>query len=174
VNESGDLHERLRRVEGLLRVLDACPDAGAREAARELFRVLLDLHAAGLARLLEAGGPAAAGRWAADPLVGGLLLLHGLHPMPAGERVRLALEQARPRFQALGGDAELLEAAEGAVRLRLSGDAAAGPALRSLAEASLVEVVPDAVIEFEEAWGAGAPGRVALPVVAAPARPGAR
>jgi hypothetical protein len=167
VSEAADLQQQLRRVEVLLRSLEACADAAAREAARELVRVLLNLHTAALAKLLELAGPGAAERWAADPLVGGLLLLHGLHPVPAEERVRSVLERERARFRALGGDVELLGATEEVVRLRLRGDPASGPALRSLAEGLLVEAAPDAAVEFAEAWDGGASGRVALPVVAA-------
>lgn len=164
MNPDGDLQQRLRRVESLLASLEGCSDAPMREAARELVRALLNLHTAGLARLVELAGPVAAEQWAGDPLVGGLLLLHGLHPVPAVERVRRALAQARPRFHAHGGEVELVEASDEAVRLRLRGDPSAGVMLRALAAELVVEVVPDAAVEFEEAWDHSA-GRLSLPLL---------
>jgi hypothetical protein len=118
---------------------------------------------------VELAGPAT-DRWAADPLVSALLLLHGLHPLPAADRVRRALGQARPRLRAHGGDVELLEASEELVRLRLSGDPPAGALLRTLAAELVLEAAPDAAVEFEEEWAPRAGGRVPLPLVAA-ARP---
>jgi hypothetical protein len=166
---AGELQQALRRVEELLRALEACPDAAAREAARELVRALLNLHTAGLARALELAGARSVARFAADPLVSGLLLLHALHPLPAAERVRRALEQARPRFDEYGGDVELIDATDDRVRLRLRGAPAAGVMLRALAAELVVEVAPDAALEFAEAREPAAPGRVPLPVVAGPA-----
>jgi hypothetical protein len=165
---TGDLQQRLQRVEELLRVLEACPDA-ERESARELVRALLNLHTAGLARVLDLAGADVVARFAADPLVSGLLLLHGLHPLPADERVRRALEAARPRFRAHGGDVELVGASDEVVRLRLRGDPAASVMLRALAGEFVVEVAPDATLEFEEEWTRSANGRVPLPLVSGPA-----
>lgn len=172
---NNDLQQGLARVEALLRSLEGCADAPTREAARELVRALLNLHTAGLSKLLELAGAGVVRKFAADPLVCGLLLLHGLHPLPADERVRQALEQARPRFHAHGGEVELIDATDEAVRLRLRGDPAAGTMLRALVEALVVEVAPDAALEYEEAWEQSSNGRVSLPLVsaAAPRRGGA-
>jgi hypothetical protein len=46
----------MRRIEVLVQALEACPSPAAREGARELVRALLDLHAAGLARMLDLAG----------------------------------------------------------------------------------------------------------------------
>jgi hypothetical protein len=163
---SDDFRDRLGRVEALVRALEAGPDRAAREAARELARALLDLHAAGLRRILELAAQSGGliDQLADDALVSSVLLLHGLHPLPAAERVVRALDQARPRFHVLGGDAELIEATDEAVRLRLRGDPDAGPALRVVAAEVLLEVLPDAALEYEEAWDRPASGRVPLPL----------
>jgi hypothetical protein len=161
--EGADLQQSLQRVEELLRLLDARPDA-ERETARELVRALLNLHTAGLAKVLALSDAAVVARFAADPLVSGLLLLHGLHPLPADERVRRAIEAARPQFHAHGGDVELVEATDEVVRLRLHGDPASRVMLRALAAELVVEVTPDAALEFE-VWERSANGRVPLPLV---------
>lgn len=161
-----EFRDRLARVEELVGALEVCPDPVAREASRELVRALLDLHAAGLAKVLELAEPALANRFAADGLVSSLLLLHGIHPHPAEQRVRAALERARATFRALGGTAELISATVELVRLRLGGDPSSAPDLRSAVEAGVIEAVPDvAAIEFEEAWDRAPDGRVPLPLL---------
>ncbi len=165
---SAEFRSRVERVEELLRLLDGCADEAAREAARELTRALLDLHSAGLARALELAGPAVAERLAGDELVGSVLLLHGLHPLPAEERVRRAVARLRPLLHSVGGGLDVLSATDTAVRLRLRGDPAAGPALRAAATEAVIGAVPDvADVEFEEAWDGPAAGRVPLPLVSA-------
>jgi Fe-S cluster biogenesis protein NfuA len=163
---SADFRERLNRVEALVGALEGCPDPAAREAARQLVRTLLDLHAAGLARVLDVAGrdSALVGRLAVDELVGSLLLLHGLHPHPAAERVARALDRARPRLRSMGGDVELVEASEEVVRLRLRGDSS--PALRTAVEETVTESAPDATLEIEEASDPARAGRVPLPLMA--------
>jgi Fe-S cluster biogenesis protein NfuA len=167
--EGGDFRQHYGRVEALVRALEELPDTAAREAARELTRVLFALHAAGLRRVLELAGEDAVARFADDPAVGGLLLLHGLHPQPADVRVARALDRARPHFHSIGGDVELVSATDESVRLRLRGNPAADRTLRALASELVIEAVPDvAVIEFEEAWDRDPAGRVPLPLAAAP------
>src|SRR5205807_3660920 len=105
-------------------------------------------------------------RLAGDAAVGGLLLLHGLHPLPPAERVARALERVRPDFHSLGGDVELVTATEEVVRLRLRGNPAAERTLRAMVAELVIEAVPDvAVVEFEEAWDRDPSGRVPLPLV---------
>jgi Fe-S cluster biogenesis protein NfuA len=164
--EGGNFRDRLGRVEALVRALEELPDTAAREAARALTRALLDLHAAGLKRVLDLAGADVAARLADDPHAGGLLLLHGLHPLPAADRVNRLLEHARPHFHSLGGDVELVAASEEVVRLRLRGNPAAGRTLRAMAGELVIEAVPDvAAVEFEEAWDRPQSDRVPLPLV---------
>ncbi len=161
-----EFRDRLARVEDLVSTLEACPDPVAREAARELVRSLLDLHAAGLAKVLELAEPAIVARLAADGLVSSLLLLHGLHPHSAEQRVTAALERACPQFRTLGGTVELLSATEEVVRLRLGGDPSASAELRVVVESLVIEAVPDVTaIEFEEVWDRSPDGRVPLPLL---------
>jgi hypothetical protein len=161
-----EFRERLARVEDLVSTLEACPDPVAREAARELVRSLLDLHAAGLTKVLELSEPTITTRLAADGLVSSLLLLHGLHPHSAEQRVTAALERARPQFRTLGGSVELISATNELVRLRLGGDPSVGAELRTAVESLVIEAVPDVTaIEFEEAWDRLPDGRVPLPLL---------
>jgi Fe-S cluster biogenesis protein NfuA len=160
---SAEFRERLNRVESLVGALEGCADPAAREAARDLVRTLLNLHAAGLGRILDVAGRESAlvDRLANDALVSSLLLLHGLHPHPAAERVARALDRARPRLRSMGGEVELVDATEDTVRLRVHGESS--PALRTVLEEVVTEAAPDAVVEVEVA--PAQPGRVALPLV---------
>jgi len=161
-----EFRDRLARVEALVGSLEACPDPVAREASRDLVRTLLDLHAEGLAKVLALADSPLVGRLAADSLLSSLLLLHGLHPHTAEQRVHAALERTRSRFRSLGGDVELLSATDEVVRVRLGGDPSAGPDLRAEVETLVIEAVPDVTaIEFEEAYAPPAAGRVPLPLL---------
>jgi len=115
------LERRVRRVDALVRELEALPDEGARRNAVEAVRALLDLHAEGLQRLLALAGPEVTARLADDDAIGGLLLLHGLHPVPFERRVQRALDGVRPYLGSHGGGVQVLEARDGVVRLRLEG-----------------------------------------------------
>ena len=163
---TADFRERLTRVEALVGELEQCPDATTREAARDLVRTLLDLHAAGLARVLDVAGRESAlvERLATDDLVSGLLLLHGLHPHPAARRVARALDRARPRFRSFAADVELLDASDEVVHLRVHGEVTM--ALWAVAEEVVAEAAPDAAVTVEEVPAPA--GRVPLPLLTPP------
>ena len=115
------------RIEALLIASSVGGDL-ARERAEELVRVVVDLYGAGLERVLDvlhdAGqlGEEALEALAGDPLVSGLLLIHGLHPFDLTTRVARALDSVRPYLGSHGGDVELVEITDrGVVRLRLTG-----------------------------------------------------
>jgi hypothetical protein len=169
--EEREFQGRLRRVEALVGALEGCRDPAAREGARELVRALLDLHAAGLARMLHLASDRAepgqvVERFAQDDLVSGLLLLHGLHPVPLADRVARALDRVRTDLRRRGGEADLLGVTTEAVRVRLRGDPSAGPVLRRAVEDALTEAAPDVPrVVFEEAWDRPPSGRVALPLL---------
>jgi Fe-S cluster biogenesis protein NfuA len=135
------------RIEQLIDALGAGGPV-ARDRAEELVRTVVDLYGAGLERLLEivdAGGAltdSTVDALAADELVSGLLVVHGLHPYGVVERVERALESVRPYLRSHGGDVELLGVDDrGVVTLRLLGhcDGCAG------STATLQSAVEDAV-----------------------------
>jgi hypothetical protein len=163
---AGEFRQRLGRVESLLLALEELPDTAAREAARELVGLVLDLHALGLRRVMELAGDDAITRLADDALVSSLLLLHNLHPLSATERLERVLDRARPRFHALGGDVQLVSATNEVVHFRLRGDPTAGSSLRAEAGELAIEVVPDvASIQFEENWDVPPASRLPLPIL---------
>lgn len=132
----------LARIEALVRALEATADEEARARAQELLRQVLDLHQEGLARLLEVlrglpGGDGAAAALARDPVVSHILLLHGLHPRQAGERVEAALELLRRE----GPRGRLDQLADGVARVVVADGT--GPAGRARIEEAVWAAAPD-------------------------------
>ena len=144
----------LHRLEELIRALDAHPDPSAKETARELLAVVLDLHGMGLAKLMgivttAEGGTAILARLVDDEQVRAMLLLHGLHPDDLETRVRRAVDRLRPHLGIHGLRLDVVEIASGTVRLRLHGSGAStikAPLLWTLPgeiEDAVVEAAPD-------------------------------
>jgi len=190
-SDDRQLRERLRRVEGLLQEVEQFKDPQARAKTKEAVQVLLDLHGAGLERILERiaatgdAGLALIDSLAKDDLISSLLLLYGLHPIDLETRVRQALEKVRPYLHSHGGNVELLGLAEGVVHLRLQGSCHGCPSsamtLKTTIEEAIMEMAPDAAgieVEGEIAHepapaedgvlvgvGGNANGRYALPIL---------
>jgi Fe-S cluster biogenesis protein NfuA len=126
--DAREFQARLERLDDLVREVERFTDPAAQAHMREIVQAVLDLHGAGLERLLghmeEAGegGAAAFDACTRDDVVGGLLLLHGLHPLDLETRVLQALEQVRPALRTHGGNVELVDTRDGVVRLRMLGN----------------------------------------------------
>lgn len=122
------------RVEELLAELEtgASPEAAA--AARELVSCLVRLYGSGLERIMRitSGDSRLQARFIADPLVESLLLIHDLHPLDVGARVRRALGR-------LGIGAELVSVDDDGtaeVRLAHGGGLAAADVERAVMDAA--------------------------------------
>ena len=147
-----DVQRRLQRVEALVETVQRTADPSVRAATQELVEAILDLHGAGLDRILEIvtgvadNGAAMLDRFSRDELVASLLLLHGLHPVDFETRVRQAVETLGPSLRAQGGAVELLGIEEGVVRVRLSrsGHGCSGStALQQTIRSAFYEAAPD-------------------------------
>ncbi|HEU0180125.1 MAG TPA: NifU family protein [Blastocatellia bacterium] len=142
-----------QRIEGLIARIEAAPDPDVRADALNLAQSLMELHGAGLDRLMEivartgASGYALMDDFACDDLVAGLLLLYGLHPHDLETRVMRALDETRPFLQSHGGDVELLGVTDGMVRLRLVGScrscSSSTMTLKLAIERAIYEAAPD-------------------------------
>ena len=101
-----------QHIDRLLAQLRDGPDPHAAGAAEDLVRHLVQLYGDGLARIASMLNADQLTELSTDPLVGSLLLVHDLHPVPAADRIRQALA---------GTGAELLGIDEaGLVRLRVT------------------------------------------------------
>lgn len=155
------LQEASERIDTLL-TASAAGGVVAQERAEELVRTVVDLYGAGLERLLDALFDAgrlddvAFDALTADPLVCGLLLVHGLHPDDLETRVTKALDGVRPYLGSHGGDVELLDiSTDGAVRLRLKGScdgcASSAVTLELAVEGAIRDAAPEVTsIEVEQ------------------------
>ncbi len=153
--EEQDFQRLVGRIEVLVGEIERFPDPDVRANVQELVQALMDLHGAGLERMLEViWGKGEAGQviiddLGRDDLVGGLLLLHGLHPLDLETRVQQALDKVRPYLASHGGNVELIAVNEGVVRLRLQGScngcASSAVTLKLAIEESLQEYAPDIV-----------------------------
>jgi Fe-S cluster biogenesis protein NfuA len=165
--DRSEIQLRLQRIEELVRTLEASADSGVRSSALELAQTLMELHGAGIERMLEIAfdsgghGSEIIDRFAGDELVAQLLLLYDLHPLGLETRARRALEDVRPHLRSHGGNVELLGVVDGIIRLRLQGNCHGCPSsaetLRQLIEQAIYEAAPDVrAIEVEDlAAGAG-------------------
>jgi Fe-S cluster biogenesis protein NfuA len=179
--DAKDFQERLRHLDALLREAEHLADPAAQARFRQIVQAILDLHGAGLERLVEhvtAAGQAGRGildACARDGVVSGLLLLHGLHPHDLETRIRQALDGVRPYLRSHGGNVELLGVRDGVVRLRLEGSChhcpSSGLTMQQTVEEAIYGHAPEvAAVEVEglpEEIPSPAPdgARVALPVL---------
>lgn len=152
--DAREFHARLQRLETLLHEVERWTDPAAQEHLREIVQAILDLHRAGLERMLERLDAAILDACAGDEVAAGMLLLHGLHPLDLEARVRQALQEVRPALHRHGGDVELLEVRDGIVRLRLEGNCHGCPSsaatMRQTVEEAIVGKAPDALaVEVE-------------------------
>jgi Fe-S cluster biogenesis protein NfuA len=148
-----EFRRRIERVESLIHEVERFPDPEARARTQEILRAVIELHGAGLERILArlaGAGPAGyelIDDLAGDDLVGSILLLHGLHPLDLETRVRQALEKVRPLLRSHGGNVELLDVAGGVARLQMLGSCDGCPSsavtLKTAIEDAIYEKAPD-------------------------------
>jgi hypothetical protein len=108
--DDNDARAAGERVEALLAELRARSGPEAADVAEELVTCLVRLYGAGLAAVMRIVGDndrVLAGL-IADPLVESLLLVHDLHPLEVGARIKRALGR-------IGGGAEFLGVDEAGV-----------------------------------------------------------
>ncbi len=126
MRDLSEVQQRLQRVEALVATVQRTADPSVRAATQELVEAILELHGAGLDRMLEIvsgvadNGDAMLDRFSRDELVASLLLLHGLHPVAFEARVHAAIDALGPALRGQGGAVELLAIEEGIVRVRLT------------------------------------------------------
>lgn len=140
---------QIERIESLVHQLECTPDVAAQAVARELVEAVLELNRAGLARLLtyltQAGEQSRNALLAAadEPLIGHLLMLHGLHPTDLITRVQQAIADIRGQLPAT--DIEIVEASLEAVRVvfHAPDDPAEFMALQRRLEQTILCAIPD-------------------------------
>lgn len=148
-----EFQQRLKSIERLLAEVEAAADPNLRTTVQQLVQLVMDLHGAGLERMLELirgtgdGGADIIDQLSRDELVASLLVLYGLHPTDLETRVEQALEKARRRLRAHEGEVDLVSIQDGAVRLRLRanghGCGSTAEALKRVVEEMVYQEAPD-------------------------------
>jgi hypothetical protein len=135
--------EEIRRIEELVARVESIPDRQARDLTIDLLRAVMDLHAAGLERILAIAKDKV-DALAADDLCSALLLLHGLHPDDLETRVTRALERLQLRLGPRGVVLSLVRIGDGEVHLRYEGSSARSAAgVREMVESYLYGAAPE-------------------------------
>jgi len=151
---SSDVQNQLKSIEALIHRIEQATDPALSANAKELVQLLMQLHGAGLERMLEivhqtaTSGQAIIEALGRDDLVRSLLLLYGLHPDGLETRVTQALEKTRPYLKSHGGNVTLVGVDDsGAVTLRLEGNCHGCPSssatLKLAVEEAIYEAAPD-------------------------------
>jgi Fe-S cluster biogenesis protein NfuA/nitrite reductase/ring-hydroxylating ferredoxin subunit len=137
----------LERVQLLIQQLERLPESPGRDLTEQLTAAVVDMYGEGLERIVEALDEEDLDELAADGTVAGLLLIHGLHPVPVEQRVQKALDEVRPYMRSHGGGVELLGIEDGIAHLRLEGSCngcgASASTLELAVEKALEEAAPD-------------------------------
>jgi Fe-S cluster biogenesis protein NfuA len=152
-NSEFQLHTR--RVDELLHRVSALTDSEARTSALELVQAIMDLHGATVSRLVELledaseTGRNLLARLASDPMICGLLVLYGIHPVPLEQRVEQAVEKLVPQLRKSGTSVQVLGIKDGVVRLDLEKEARgfrySPEKIHATIEQAILEAAPEVV-----------------------------
>jgi Fe-S cluster biogenesis protein NfuA/nitrite reductase/ring-hydroxylating ferredoxin subunit len=140
--------ELLERVEQLTAAIEAAADPFLRGTVDELVSTIIELYGEGLTRIVrelaERGEEELLLRLASDGVIGSLMLIHDLYPVPLEARVEEALASVRPYMESHGGDVELLRLEDGVAHLRLVGHCHGCPASAATLELAIKEALEEA------------------------------
>jgi Fe-S cluster biogenesis protein NfuA len=156
------VEERLAVLERLLGQIEQGGGPGS-EIALDAVATLTAVYGEALARIVDAVPEATAGL-AADELVGHLLILHGLSPVPVRERIVAALKGVKSR----DGDIRLagLDGGVARVQLAVHGCSSTTAPLRDAITAVVLAVAPElAAVEVEPAPVATEPALIPVEAV---------
>lgn len=150
---TNDLAREGQRIQQLVEKIGTLHDPEAKRMLQETLESVLSFYGHGLERILElienAGPDGEKVREVLihDPGVRGLLLIHGLHPIPLEERLAEALDKVRPYMESHGGNVELISLEEDFAKLRLQGHCKTCPSstvtLELAVRAAIEEACPD-------------------------------
>lgn len=172
---NNEFQERTEQIDRLVQLVTAFKDDDARTTSLELLQSMMDLHGAAMARIIELlsesgeAGRSSLSKLGSDPLICGLLVLYGIHPVALEERVSRAIEKVRPQLQKHGGSVELLQVADEVVRVKIessgSGCGSSADTLKSTVEQAILEAAPEIVAISVEADEPAASGFVPLNMI---------
>lgn len=145
-----DSRDVAKRLQELIEQIQTQPNPAAKALLQECLQSLLAFYGDGLSRILEQlqasgfEGKKILDRMLNDQAITGLLLIHGLHPIPLEARLRGALEKVRPYMQSHGGNIELLSLEDEVARVRLQGTCKTCPSSTVTLELAVRRAVDEA------------------------------
>ncbi len=152
---SGEFQAHTEQVERLVQRVSGLADEDARSTSLELLQSLMDFHGAVLSRIVEflsdsgEAGRNSLAKLGTDPLICGLLVLYGIHPVPLEERVMRAVEKLRPQLIKQDGSVELISVSDASVRVKIEssghGCGSAPDKLKLTVEQAILEAAPEVV-----------------------------
>jgi hypothetical protein len=155
VGKNDAFQTKVRQLGTLVGELEESPAERGNNTARELVKLLMEVHGTAIERLLEiafesgAAGQGIIAKAGEDPIVRQLLLLYSLHPDDMESRVLKALEAAAPRLRKLSSEVELIGIREGVIQVRASTSGHAcgstGKSVTALVEECVYEWAPDLI-----------------------------
>jgi Fe-S cluster biogenesis protein NfuA len=161
---NAEFQQHAEKIEQLVQRVNAISNDDARTMALELMQSLMDLHGAGITRIVEVlseageSGRRSLDELGRDPLICGLLVLYGVHPVSLEQRVTVALQKLVPQLRKQGGSVDLLSVDEGLVRVSIQGSGngchSSPDALKSAVEQAIREAAPEVIEVIAE----GVPG----------------
>ena len=120
-----DLNELSVRIEDLVQRIEFIGDPAVRANVVTLVQSLMDLHQRGFSRIVELlqadeSGSRILPSLVSDEVVGGLMVLYGLHPDGLESRVKKAVAKVSAELASTKNSVELMGVDEGIVRIRLT------------------------------------------------------
>ncbi|MEA2543797.1 MAG: hypothetical protein QOH35_5163 [Acidobacteriaceae bacterium] len=153
VANATEFQQRVQQLGKLIAELEQMSDSPLKVATGELVHLLMEVHSAGIERMMEivfdsnASGQQTIDKLGNDPIVRSLLLLYSLHPEDLQTRVQKSLDTLRSRLRKLNYGIELLQVDCGTVRVQMeSSGHACGSTIenvRSMVEEGIYEYAPD-------------------------------
>ena len=148
-----DFQEQIKRLGKLIAQFEQLPEGPQKTTGKELVQLLMDVHGAGLERILEivfdskTAGPAVIDELGRDTVAGNMLLLYSLHPDDLETRIHRAVDRLRPQLRKLSCSVEVVSMDNGAVKVKLSTTGhSCGSSLKemkSVVEEGVYEYAPD-------------------------------
>jgi Fe-S cluster biogenesis protein NfuA len=153
VTTGSEFQEQVRQLGKRITQFDQMPEGPQKSACKQLVQLLMDVHGAGLERMMEivfegeASGPAIIDKLGRDTITSSLLLLYSLHPDDLETRVHKAVERISPHLRKLSSSADVVRIDDGAVQVRVTTNGhACGSStkdVRAIVEEGVYELAPD-------------------------------
>ncbi|HVJ05359.1 MAG TPA: NifU family protein [Candidatus Saccharimonadales bacterium] len=152
--DNREFQAHAEQIERMVQRVSELTATDARDTALELLQSIMDLHGAVLSRVVEVLNPTEAGRVSltklgSDPLICGMLVLYGIHPVSLEGRVRAAIENAAPQLRRYSGSAEFVSVSDSVVRVKLQssghGCGSSSEMLKNAIEQAILEAAPDVI-----------------------------